>query len=212
MVANGPGFLPKTALVASRIVYYPFTIPQKLNDSATLTGGVLNAVVGTTADTMGKAYEALQPRGPAKWLTPLFGKVAGAAAHSQEIATRNKTVFWDPFSQGAEGIGRAIAGPGAYWYLKKAGMEQPTEDAIKGVLNMGLFKFPEAGPAPAPDGPPAPAPDQGPAPEPGPAPAPEGPAPEGPAPAPDGQQTVAGSGSAPQSAAEGAGNVQVASA
>jgi hypothetical protein len=172
MVATGPGFLPKTALVASRVVYYPFTVPKKLNDSATLVGGTLNAVVGNTAQTMGAAYEALQPRGPAKWLMPLFGKVAQAAGHSQEIATRNKTVFWDPFSDGAEGIGRAVAGPGAYWYLKKAGVEQPTSDMIKGVLNMGLFKFPEAGPAPAPSsgGNGSPSPQS----EPAPGPAPDG--------------------------------------
>ncbi|MEO6867985.1 MAG: hypothetical protein ABI200_08185 [Gaiellales bacterium] len=159
MVGNTPGILPKAALVGSRAVYYPFTIPQKLNDSATLVGqSSHNMVKGVTA-SVGQAYVDLQPRGPAKWLVPLFTKTMEAVDHSEKIATRNKTVFWDPVSEGSESIGRAIAGPGAHWYLRKAGMEEPTADAIKGVLNMGLFKFPTAGPAPAP----APAPEAPPA-------------------------------------------------
>ncbi|MCB0880268.1 MAG: hypothetical protein KDC46_14945, partial [Thermoleophilia bacterium] len=146
MVANSPGILPKTALVASRAVYYPFTIPQKLNDSATLTGAALNGMVKGVNASIGNAYMALQPRGPAKWLAPLFAKVDAATTKSDAIAQRNKTVFWDPFSQGVEGVGRAIASPGTYWYLRKAGVEQPTQDMIKGVLNMPLFSFPEAPP------------------------------------------------------------------
>jgi hypothetical protein len=147
MVANSPGILPKAALVTSRAVYYPFTIPQKLNDSSTLVGTQLNHMVGGINASIGNAYAELKPRGPAKWLLPLFAKVDTAVKHSDEIAARNKTVFWDPFSQGVEGIGRAVAGPGAYWYLRKAGVEQPTTDQIKGVLNMPLFSFPSAAPA-----------------------------------------------------------------
>ncbi|MCW2974345.1 MAG: hypothetical protein JWN72_2618 [Thermoleophilia bacterium] len=160
MVATGPGFLPKTALVASRIAYYPFTVPQKMNDSATLVGASLNGAVAGINASIGSAYAALEPKGIAKWILPIFGKVQEATDHSTAIAARNKTVFWDPVSQGFEGIGRAVAGPGAYWYLKKAGMEAPTTDAIKAVLNMGLFKFPDGG------GGEAPAPSQTPAPEP----------------------------------------------
>jgi hypothetical protein len=142
MVANTPGILPKTALVGSRVVYYPFTIPQKLTDSSYKMGQVGTAVFGTTVGTMKAGIEALEPRGPAKWLVPLLAKFEAAAANNDKIAMRNKTVFWDPVSQGAEGIGRALAGPGAYWYLRKAGVEQPTTDMIKGVLNMPLFSFP----------------------------------------------------------------------
>lgn len=152
MVANSPGILPKAALVTSRAVYYPFTIPQKLNDSATLTGAALNGMVKGVNASVGNAYAALQPRGPAKWLLPLFAKVDEATTKSESVAQRNKAVFWDPFSQGTESIGRAIAGPGAYWYLRKAGLEQPTADDIKGVLNMPLFSFPVAGSAAPPAG------------------------------------------------------------
>lgn len=160
MVANGPGFLPKTALVASRVAYYPFTVPQKMDDSATLVGKTLNDAVSGINTAVGSAYAALQPRGPAKWLLPLFDKINAATAHSTEIANRNKTVFWDPFSEGMEATGRAIASPGAYWYLKKAGNDAPTQDAIKAVLTAGLFKFPDgggsAGPAPSSESTPGP--------------------------------------------------------
>ena len=152
MVANTPGILPKTALVGSRVIYYPFTIPQKLNDSATLTGAALNGMVNGVTASVGKAYMDLKPRGPAKWLLPLFQKTIDATVKSDQIAQRNKTVFWDPFSQGVESVGRAFASPGAYWYLKKAGVEQPTQDMIKGVLNMPLFSFPvPSGEAPPAD-------------------------------------------------------------
>jgi hypothetical protein len=142
MVANTPGILPKTALVASKAIYYPFTIPQQLNDSATLTGAALNGMVNGVTASIGKAYVDLKPRGPAKWLIPLFQKTIDATVKSDQIAQRNKTVFWDPFSQGVEGVGRAFASPGAYYYLKKVGVEQPTQDMIKGVLNTPLFTFP----------------------------------------------------------------------
>jgi hypothetical protein len=148
MVANTSpaGVIPKTAVVASRAVYYPFTIPQKLNDSATLTGAALNGMVGGINASIGNAYASLQPRGPAKALLPLFAKVDGAVKRSDEIAARNKAVFWDPFSQGTESIGRAIAGPGAYWYLRKSGVEQPSADLIKATLQQKLFDFgPPAG-------------------------------------------------------------------
>ncbi len=146
MVANSPGFFPKAAVTASRVAYYPFSIPQKLNDSATLTGSTLNHMVGGINAAVGSAYAALQPRGPAKWLLPLFDRVNTAVAHSDQIAQRNKDVFWDPMSQGFEGIGRAIAGPGTYWYLRKSGVEQPTADMIKATLKQGLFDYsPPAG-------------------------------------------------------------------
>lgn len=141
MVANSPGILPKAALVGSRVAYYPFTIPTKLNESATLTGAALNGMVGGINASIGNAYASLEPRGPAKWLLPLFTKVDTAVKESDRIAQRNKTVFWDPFAQGTEGIGRAIAGPGAYWFLRKSGVEAPTTDQIKGVLQAKLFDF-----------------------------------------------------------------------
>lgn len=168
MAGNVPGILPKTALLGSKVVYYPFTIPQKLNDSATLTGSALNGAANGIVNSIGSAYAALEPRGPAKWMLPLFERFSAATVRSQEIADRNKAVFWDPFSQGVEGVGRALAGPGTYWYLKKSGIDAPTEDMIKGALNTKLFHFPtpdELGgsapsepapePAPAPTPPPA---------------------------------------------------------
>lgn len=143
MVANTSpaGFFPKTAVVASRAVYYPFTIPQKLNDSATLTGAALNGMVKGINDSVKVGYEALEPRGPAKWLLPLFDRVGAATERSDQIAQRNKVAFWDPFSHGSESIGRAVAGPGAYWYLRKSGVEQPTAELIKGTLEQKLFDF-----------------------------------------------------------------------
>lgn len=143
MVANTSpaGFFPKTAVVASRAVYYPFTIPQQLNDSATNTGAALNGMVGGINNSIKAAYTELKPRGPAKWLLPLFDRIGAATDRSDQIAQRNKAVFWDPFSQGSESIGRAIAGPGAYWYLRKSGVEAPTAGLIKGTLEQGLFDF-----------------------------------------------------------------------
>ena len=144
MVGNTPGILPKTALVGSKAIYYPFTIPTKLNESATLVGTVNHTLVKNLNSTLQTAYTDLQPRGPAKWLLGLFDKVGESVAKSETIAARNKAVFWDPFSQGTEGIGRAFAGPGAYWYAKKVGVAEPTADTIKAALNTKLFKFPTA--------------------------------------------------------------------
>lgn len=165
MVANTSpaGFLPKTAVVASRAVYYPFTVPQKLNDSATNTGAALNGMVKGINASVGNAYLELKPRGPAKWLLPIFDRVDAATDRSDQIAQRNKTVFWDPFSHGSESIGRAVAGPGAYWYLRKSGVEQPTAELIKGTLEQKLFDFspPTESPIPGHGGG-EPAPDPGP--------------------------------------------------
>lgn len=145
MVANSPGILPKAALFGSKAIYYPFTIPKKLNDSATTVGAVNHTLVKGFADTLLATQEALQPRGPAKWLFSLADRVSKSVDHSAQIAQRNKDVFWDPFSNGTEQVGRAFAGPGAYWYAKKSGIEQPTADAIYGALNSGgFFHFPSA--------------------------------------------------------------------
>lgn len=145
MVANSPGILPKTAVVASRLAYYPFTIPQKLTNSSYNTGAALNGMVQGINASVGNAYAALQPRGPAKWLLPLFTKVEAATVESTRIANRNKDVFWQPLSDGFEGIGRAVGGPGAYWFLRKSGVEAPTADQIKGTLQQKLFDFSVAG-------------------------------------------------------------------
>lgn len=152
----GPGVIPKAALTTSRVVYKPFLIPQKLNDSATAVGAAGHAAFGGTMAAVGQAYVSLQPKGPAKWLVPLFAKSVQATQHSMEIADRNKKVFWDPFSAASEGMGRAIAGPGAYYYAKKAGIADPANpDVIKALLNMKLFEYPGGGggqqSAPPPD-------------------------------------------------------------
>ena len=151
-----PGLIPKAALTTSRIVYKPFLIPQKLNDSATLVGSLGNGTVGAINAAVGTSIMKLQPRVGAKFLANLFTKVDSAVKRSDQIATRNKQVFWDPFSQASEGMGRAIAGPGAYYYAKKAGFPDPSNpDVIKGLLNLKLFQYPVPAPAEAPAGPPA---------------------------------------------------------
>lgn len=149
MVANSPGPLPKTAVVASRIAYYPFTIPAQLTKSSHDTGKALNGMVGGINASIGNAYASLEPRGPAKWLLPLFTKVDTAVKESDRIANRNKDVFWQPLSDGFEGVGRAIGGPGAYWFLRKSGVEAPTADQIKGTLQQKLFDFSVTGGAAA---------------------------------------------------------------
>ena len=161
----GPGIVPKAALTASRAIYYPFTVPQKMNDSATLFGQEAHkAVMGVNA-AVGGFYQGLKPRHGAEKVMGLFVKIQEAVPKSAAMAQRNKDVFWDPFTSSVEGIGRAVASPGAYWYLKSAGMQAPTGDAIKQVLNMGLFDYPipappaagggDPGAAAAPSGPPA---------------------------------------------------------
>ena len=147
MQLDGPTFIPKAVLTTGRVLHQPFEIPTEMTKSALLQGGTAHAAVGALNKAAADAVEALQPRGPAKWLLPIFAKVDAATTKSDAIAQRNKAVFWDPFSQGVEGVGRAIASPGTYWYLRKAGVEQPTQDMIKAVLNMPLFSFPSAPPA-----------------------------------------------------------------
>ncbi len=145
MVANSPGILPKAALLGSKAIYYPFTIPTKLNESATKVGEANHRRVKNVTAGIGGAMASLEPRGPAKWLVGLLAKVHGSVERSEQIAARNKAVFWDPFANGTEQVGRAIAGPGAYWYAKKSGIEQPGADAIYGALNVGgFFHFPTA--------------------------------------------------------------------
>jgi hypothetical protein len=151
MAGNGPGFISKTALVGSRAVYYPFTIPKQLTDSADHVGQASETLIGGINAAVGNAYASLDPKGPAKWLLPLFGKIDTAVANSTGIRERNKTVFWTPLSEGFEGIGRAIGGPGAAYYLHKLGVDQPTKDQIQGLLQDKLFHFPaDPGEIPAP--------------------------------------------------------------
>lgn len=154
MVANTPGILPKAGLVGSKIINYPFTIPKQLNESATNVGAMNHDLVEGITGALGSGLASLEPRGPAKWFVGLLAKVNGSVQGSRDMATRNKTVFWDPFGDGVAQVGQALGGPGAYWYAKKAGIEQPTADTIKAALAGSLFKFPTAeelgGAAPAP--------------------------------------------------------------
>lgn len=143
MEGTTPGIIPKTALVGSRLIYRPFQLPQKLNDSMTAIGAASNKAVAGVATSLGEAVGSLQPKGPAKWLMSAFTKTLEATQKSEAIGARNKAVFWDPFSQGMEQVGRALAGPGAYYYLRKSGVENPTQDAIKGVLQLPMFSFPK---------------------------------------------------------------------
>lgn len=171
MVANGPGIISKSLLVTGRAGYYPFTIPKQLNDASYKTGSAINATLNGALHSAVQGLESLEPKGPAKWAVKLLNKFGQATERSQKIGDRNK-VLWDPITDGVESIGRGITGPFTLPYHKALGVE-PTADSIKGVLNMKLFHFPDAGemggssssstpePAPAPD--PAPASDDAPA-------------------------------------------------
>lgn len=163
-----PGLLPKAALTTSRVVYKPFTIPLELTKSSLAVGNAAHAAVGGANKAIAEAYISLEPKGPAKWLVPLFVKTNDAVGRSAQIAERNTKVFWAPFSEGMEGVGRAIAGPGAYYYAKKAGAPDPgNPDVIRGLLNMKLFDYPPGqalvppgAQQQAPQGPPPEAPQQ----------------------------------------------------
>jgi hypothetical protein len=177
MAGNVPGIVPSAALIGSRAIYKPFAFPAQFTKAGDNLGTAINGAVGGIASTLGQAFESLQPRHGMEKLTPIFGKVAEAAQQSEARGQKADAIFWNPFSQGMEGIGRAIAGPGTAFYLHKLGIDQPTEDMIKGVLEMKLFKRPTAdevggAPAPAPDSEPAPAPEPAPKDDGGGAPAP----------------------------------------
>jgi len=173
MAGEIPGLIPKAALTTSRLVYYPFTIPTKLNNSALAVGGATHSMVAGVNAAMGNAYMGLEPKGPAKALAKLFVKVDESVKISAGKAERNEKVFWGPFSEGTRQVGQAVAGPGAYYYAKKAGSPDPSNpDVIRGLLEMKLFQYPpgdvlvpppppaeQGAPAPAPEGAPAPAPE-----------------------------------------------------
>ncbi len=100
VTSAGPGLVPKGALTTSRLIYKPFAFPAKLNQTATDVGKVNHDLVRGLNATIGNAYGGLKPRGPAKWLMKIFQRVDQAVAISEAKATRNKNVFWDPFSTG----------------------------------------------------------------------------------------------------------------
>ena len=133
-MAGGPGAVPKVGLTLSRLIHKPFDIPMELTTSSYAVGKAGNDTVQALVGTVGQAYVGLQPRGPAKWLVPVFAKTLQATQHSQQIADRNTKVFWQPLSEGSEKVGMAISGPGAYYYAKKAGFPEPSDPKILSAL------------------------------------------------------------------------------
>jgi hypothetical protein len=126
--------MAKAGLFVGRALAYPFDIPQKMNVSATNVGQAANGAVNGINAAIATSYMKLEPKGPAKWLVPLFQKVNDATIRSDKIATRNKTVFWDPLGNGMDQVGMAVGGPFAYHYARKAGVENPTPNDIYALL------------------------------------------------------------------------------
>ncbi len=161
MQLDGPGFIPKAVLTAGRVAHQPFEIPTEMTKSALTQSGVTHAAVGAINKAAADAVEQLEPRGPAKLLGRLFGKVDGALVHSAGQAQKATEVFWVPFSNGAHQVGHAVANPFSLFYAKRAGFEIPAEpDAAQALLasitdpNPESTKFPwfNSWPAPAAGG------------------------------------------------------------
>jgi hypothetical protein len=136
------GILANAALFGSKVLKTPFDVIPKMNQSGTLIGEVGHSTAAGLIGTIGQGYMKLEPRGLAKLAIPFFEKAMAATERSAEIATRNKTVFWDNAEDASTAMGLVVASPGAYYYLHQNGVEAPTRDAIKAVLQTGLFKFP----------------------------------------------------------------------
>jgi hypothetical protein len=158
----GPSFVPKAVLTTGRVLHQPFEVPTEMTKSALLQGGVIHAAVGAANKAASDAVAALEPRGPAKLLAKLFGKVDGSLVHSAGQAKLATEVFWVPFSNGAHQVGHAVANPFSMFYAKRAGFEIPEDPAATQALLASItdpdpestkfpgFKWPA--PAPADDG------------------------------------------------------------
>ncbi len=134
MQLDGPKFVPKAVLTAGRIAHQPFEVPTEMTKSALLQGGTIHAAVGAVNKAAADAVAALEPRGPAKLLDKLFGKVDGSLVHSAGQAKKATEVFWVPFSNGAHQVGHAVSNPFALFYAKRAGFEIPEDPAALQTL------------------------------------------------------------------------------
>jgi hypothetical protein len=127
MQMQGPGFIPKAVLTTGRVLHQPFEVPTEMTKSALLQGGVSHALIGEANRVAAKAVEDLQPRGPAKLLSKLFGRVDQSLTQSAEQAKLATEVFWVPFSNGAHQVGHAVSNPFSMFYAKRAGFEAPAD-------------------------------------------------------------------------------------
>lgn len=147
MQLDGPKFVPKAVLTAGRIAHQPFEVPTEMTKSALLQGGTIHAAVGSINKAAADAVAALEPRGPAKLLDKLFGKVDGSLVHSAGQAKKATEVFWVPFSNGAHQVGHAVSNPFSLFYAKRAGFEIPEDPAALQAMLAGITN-----PSEAPDG------------------------------------------------------------
>lgn len=174
-----PGFMPKVALTAARIVDKPFEVPGQMTTSAIAAGSVSHMIVARTNDAVRQGVEFLQPRGPAKALAAIFARVDKSVAESAQLADHNVTAIWKPLSESSAKLGQTIANPGAAWYATKVGFENPHDpELLARLVHSTGFPTPTPQPAvppaqaPADDAPPAQAPATPPAADDGAAPAP----------------------------------------
>ncbi|MCW2920385.1 MAG: hypothetical protein JWL76_259 [Thermoleophilia bacterium] len=147
MQLDGPKFVPKAVLTAGRLAHQPFEVPTEMTKSALVQGGAIHAAVGGINKAAADAVAALEPRGPAKLLEKLFGKVDGSLVHSAGQAKQATEVFWVPFSNGAHEIGHAVSNPFSLFYAKRAGFEIPEDPAEMQAMLKGITN-----PSEAPDG------------------------------------------------------------
>jgi hypothetical protein len=175
-------FVPKAVLVAGRVAHQPFEVPEEMTKSALLQGGVTHAVLGEANKAASDAFTALEPRGPAKLIGKLFGKIDSSVVGSAAQAQKATDVFWVPFSNGAHQVGHAVSNPFSLFYAKRSGFEIPTDAAeaqklLAGITDPveGSTKFTWFGhfPAPAPKEEPAPDPSKTPDPDPDPSKTPD---------------------------------------
>lgn len=125
----GPSFIPKAALTTGRVLHQPFEVPTEMTKSALLQGGAIHSAVGAFNKTASEAVQALEPRGPAKFLEKLFGKVDSSLVGSAAQAQKATEVFWVPFSNGTHEVGHSVSNPFSMFYAKRAGFDIPSDPA-----------------------------------------------------------------------------------
>lgn len=129
-----PGLLPKAALTAARVAHKPAHIPEKMTNSALMTGGATHHFLAGANAAAKDAVAALDPRGPAKLLTNVFEKVDATGAASAAKAAASTQVLWKPLSVASEQLGQALVNPLAHIYAKSAGFEDPTSQDLLAAL------------------------------------------------------------------------------
>ncbi len=164
MQTNGPSFIPKVALTVGRVIHQPFEVPMEMTKGALAEAGVAHAFIGDLNKAASTAVENLQPRGPAKLLSKLFGRVDASIVQSTDQAKKATETFWVPFSNGAHQVGTAVSNPFALAYAKGAGYTLPEKpEDLQKLLDVDLIHAGDAEttkfhgatfptPAPADDG------------------------------------------------------------